>query len=104
MSRNPDLGLEVLDFVSMSMQIDDSWSVRTARGFTWWGHRLAQRVSAARKSSRCPHAPAVVDLRSEEHTSELQSHSDLVCRLLPGYSYVRPLPSFPTRLFRSHEP
>src|SRR5437588_8164359 len=23
-----------------------------------------------------------VDLRSEEHTSELQSHSDLVCRLL----------------------
>src|SRR5215204_7780809 len=27
-------------------------------------------------------APQVVDLRSEEHTSELQSHSDLVCRLL----------------------
>src|SRR5438034_4972272 len=29
-------------------------------------------------------APAVVvdELRSEEHTSELQSHSDLVCRLL----------------------
>src|SRR5438034_5504466 len=25
---------------------------------------------------------AVRDLRSEEHTSELQSHSDLVCRLL----------------------
>src|SRR5947207_4125980 len=25
---------------------------------------------------------AVVSLRSEEHTSELQSHSDLVCRLL----------------------
>src|SRR5437588_3140292 len=24
----------------------------------------------------------VLDLRSEEHTSELQSHSDLVCRLL----------------------
>src|SRR5438132_4579971 len=26
--------------------------------------------------------PAVRDARSEEHTSELQSHSDLVCRLL----------------------
>src|SRR5438034_6647283 len=26
--------------------------------------------------------PDVADLRSEEHTSELQSHSDLVCRLL----------------------
>src|SRR5437588_6286022 len=24
----------------------------------------------------------ILDLRSEEHTSELQSHSDLVCRLL----------------------
>src|SRR5260221_10701140 len=24
------------------------------------------------------------DMRSEEHTSELQSHSDLVCRLLPA--------------------
>src|SRR5438034_7402252 len=27
-------------------------------------------------------APDVLDYRSEEHTSELQSHSDLVCRLL----------------------
>src|SRR5438034_3809009 len=31
----------------------------------------------------CPAAEADPrDLRSEEHTSELQSHSDLVCRLL----------------------
>src|SRR5260221_8978367 len=28
------------------------------------------------------HNGGVGDLRSEEHTSELQSHSDLVCRLL----------------------
>src|SRR5438132_2898601 len=27
-------------------------------------------------------APPTATLRSEEHTSELQSHSDLVCRLL----------------------
>src|SRR5437773_1406929 len=36
--------------------------------------------------------------RSEEHTSELQSHHDLVCRLL--LEVARPLldlPSFPTR-------
>src|SRR5260221_9711167 len=26
--------------------------------------------------------PAMMENRSEEHTSELQSHSDLVCRLL----------------------
>src|SRR5438034_753968 len=36
--------------------------------------------------------------RSEEHTSELQSHSDLVCRLLLECSIVlRDLHSFPTR-------
>src|SRR5438034_2211594 len=29
-----------------------------------------------------PHEPPQSDQRSEEHTSELQSHSDLVCRLL----------------------
>src|SRR5438132_373586 len=28
------------------------------------------------------HDPAIREERSEEHTSELQSHSDLVCRLL----------------------
>src|SRR5260221_10054966 len=26
--------------------------------------------------------PSIFEVRSEEHTSELQSHSDLVCRLL----------------------
>src|SRR5438034_3519011 len=31
---------------------------------------------------RVRHPPAVLVSRSEEHTSELQSHSDLVCRLL----------------------
>src|SRR5438034_623570 len=36
--------------------------------------------------------------RSEEHTSELQSHSDLVCRLLLElHLYHRDLHSFPTR-------
>src|SRR5438034_7662917 len=36
-------------------------------------------------STRCPPFAAVLTTRSrrsEEHTSELQSHSDLVCRLL----------------------
>src|SRR5260221_2458262 len=33
----------------------------------------------------CPYASrAPYETRSEEHTSELQSHSDIVCRLLPG--------------------
>src|SRR5438034_3794585 len=39
------------------------------------------RVRAARGDRRAPGGPAE-GRRSEEHTSELQSHSDLVCRLL----------------------
>src|SRR5437773_4847191 len=34
------------------------------------------------KTGAKPGAAALVELRSEEHTSELQSHHDLVCRLL----------------------
>src|SRR5437773_6058266 len=35
------------------------------------------------RSEQLHHLPiAVAELRSEEHTSELQSHHDLVCRLL----------------------
>jgi hypothetical protein len=45
-SVNWDVGLEVLDFVYTSMKIDERWSTREPRGFTWWGHRLAQRVWA----------------------------------------------------------
>src|SRR5438034_7702883 len=33
-------------------------------------------------SEPCDPAQVLNQLRSEEHTSELQSHSDLVCRLL----------------------
>src|SRR5438034_7767789 len=40
-------------------------------------HPLARREHATGVEKRHQ-----LDLRSEEHTSELQSHSDLVCRLL----------------------
>src|SRR5260370_32802375 len=39
------------------------------------------RMVGRRCRERSGHSPAV-DLRSEEHTSELQSHLNLVCRLL----------------------
>ena len=45
MNNTQDAGLEVLDFVYRSMKIDECWSIREPRSFTWWGHRLAQRVS-----------------------------------------------------------
>src|SRR2546427_6463997 len=37
---------------------------------------------ASSTSSACAATPACPSTRSEEHTSELQSRSDLVCRLL----------------------
>src|SRR5260221_9294365 len=67
------------------------YSVARPRALTWtyvaWAWILFTRstpyLSDGKLSLRClaafagPHLP-----RSEEHTSELQSHSDLVCRLL----------------------
>src|SRR5437588_5411842 len=46
------------------------------------GRVLADRVIAAIDSPRADVSAMDGYARSEEHTSELQSHSDLVCRLL----------------------
>src|SRR2546421_4858520 len=42
----------------------------------------AEQISGDMLSQRFQRADGAVDSRSEEHTSELQSRSDLVCRLL----------------------
>src|SRR5438132_4071876 len=57
------------DVAGSIVRFDDPGSPR-ARGFRV-GHVCTRRR----------HTPPLA-LRSEEHTSELQSHSDLVCRLL----------------------
>src|SRR5260221_9332912 len=44
--------------------------------------RTARRQRLPRRSAKRRGPAARADRRSEEHTSELQSHSDLVCRLL----------------------
>src|SRR5438034_1905150 len=44
--------------------------------------RTATRACVLRRSEVCGDAALTRHARSEEHTSELQSHSDLVCRLL----------------------
>src|SRR5438034_7470840 len=41
------------------------------------------KVSAAMQGAAMTAHVDISAIRSEEHTSELQSHSDLVCRLLP---------------------
>src|SRR2546421_376308 len=42
----------------------------------------ARHPGSRHLAHRDPHIPEVEATRSEEHTSELQSRSDLVCRLL----------------------
>src|SRR5438034_5657601 len=44
--------------------------------------RVSRRRADAHGATRVDGADALPESRSEEHTSELQSHSDLVCRLL----------------------
>src|SRR2546430_9691348 len=46
-----------------------------------WGYDVNGALGGPGKRSAVPSA-VVTDLRSEEHTSELQSQSNLVCRLL----------------------
>ena len=41
-----DLGLRTVDYVYEHTSIDDQWTVREARGFTWWGDWVRQRVWA----------------------------------------------------------
>src|SRR5438034_7941275 len=46
-------------------------------------YRVKEKITMADLAFRVQHViKTEIDVRSEEHTSELQSHSDLVCRLL----------------------
>jgi hypothetical protein len=40
------IGSQVIDYVYAQMKISEKWSLRQERGFTWWGHTVAQRVWA----------------------------------------------------------
>src|SRR5260221_1626019 len=55
---------------------------RHTRSLCDWSSGRVDRKSTRLNSSHTVISYAVFCLRSEEHTSELQSHSDLVCRLL----------------------
>src|SRR5260221_4568847 len=62
---------------------------------------LASRESAPEDEGAVASAVQQVNVfRSEEHTSELQSHSDLVCRLLLEKKNAKPRrgPRFPTQV------
>jgi hypothetical protein len=44
--RLQDLGMAAVERVHRDMQIDEPWTVREERGFTWWGAWIRQRVWA----------------------------------------------------------
>ncbi len=44
--RLKDLGMAAVERVHRDMQIDEPWTVREERGFTWWGAWIRQRVWA----------------------------------------------------------
>jgi hypothetical protein len=52
-----------LDFIFEQMRIDPEWSVRDDRSFTWWGHRLPQKVWA--DPVRMEEGDAVVRVHAE---------------------------------------
>src|SRR5690242_5341767 len=54
-----------------------------ATGVTWWQvPKVAKVLLKGRLSAGVVGKDVIIALRSEEHTSELQSHVNLVCRLL----------------------
>lgn len=42
--RSDDVGLRIVDQAGYALTLDEEWSVRDERGFTWWGKDIAQRV------------------------------------------------------------
>src|SRR5256886_10488683 len=51
--------------------------------------RLGDEIGRVEQAFKCPRVAPPACERSEEHTSELQSQSNLVCRLLLGKKRVR---------------
>src|SRR5438034_11735890 len=65
-------------YVFLAQSLDRCWN--EAARTTYPEHELQSHLSSTR--AKMMEILSVNRVRSEEHTSELQSHSDLVCRLL----------------------
>ena len=46
MEYDVDVGPEMINTAFETNMIDDEWSIRSEREFTWWGYEQAQRVWA----------------------------------------------------------
>src|SRR2546430_12963023 len=73
--------------LSRSWEPPPAWTVRATRRPGSPPLQIVHGQSGSHGGAHAPHAegrarPLARGARSEEHTSELQSHSNLVCRLL----------------------
>lgn len=55
MNVTGDVGPQVLKFPFDALKIDDAWALWEPRSFTWWAHRLEQRVWAEPARSSYDH-------------------------------------------------
>jgi hypothetical protein len=42
-----DTGTQMVDSLYEQLMVDERWAIRSDRGFTWWGYRLAQHIEAS---------------------------------------------------------
>src|SRR5260370_4477077 len=76
--------------LNLSTSFNSSRNAKNLHRRHLWRHLCPEQarssdvcISSRGSRARCRHPPAYDrDIRSEEHTSELQSHLNLVCRLL----------------------
>ncbi|HUC14409.1 MAG TPA: hypothetical protein VMS00_08145 [Acidimicrobiales bacterium] len=57
-----DLRRQAIDLLYTKLMVDDEWSVRSDRGFSWWAYRLAQHVQVG-EPYRGPDGATACDVR-----------------------------------------
>src|SRR5690606_40014281 len=86
----PDPGSELAAARTRAVKVDGGWVMNGTKLWTTNAHRCQWMIALVRTSDHDKKhkglSQLIVDLhapgRSEEHTSELQSRENLVCRLL----------------------
>lgn len=66
-----DVGLRLIESLFTQLMIDEQWSVRRERGFTWWSYRLAQHVEVS-----APFESFGVDVCKVRVWTEMVNHVD----------------------------
>lgn len=92
MSPQEDMGRQIIDYVYNTMAIDEHWSVREPLGFTWWGHRLAQRVWAEPLTGFSD--PPAVRVYAETALLRNVPHSSRIANMVDAFNKFASLNSF----------